>query len=312
MTTLNGQYKPFFDNLTKLDLSNFPVDEIRHSIQNIGFAGTSTIIIHPGDFVMRARKNETGVSFTNLKDISYKPSHLNNTYYRASTPKTTMFYGSIIPNKFQLGDIDRLKLTTFFETSSINYSNTLIEEQYTFGLWTVKDAFQLSLIATQDDFMAGNPNLHNLGTDKVYVTFKNIPSEVTERNRELSIFFTSEFSKTPIKAEYDYLYSALFTEYVVSKKISGVYYPSIRTEYSAFNIAVQPEIVDNCMSLVKAIECTVYKKDGIALIDNVLECKPDINGELEFKPLKNSYEHFGKEKSIKIISDLRQNNYEAL
>lgn len=309
---MNEHYKTFFDTLTKLDLSIFPIDEIRNSIKNIGFAGTSTIIIHPGDFVMRARKNENGVSFTNQKDISYKPSHLNNRYYRASTPETTMFYGSIIPHKFQLGDIDRLKLTTFSETSSINYSNRLIEEHFTFGLWTVKEPFQLSLIATQEDFMAGNPNLHNLGEDKVYVIFKDIPSDIAERNAVLSQFYTTEFSKTPIKAECDYLHSALFTEYILSKKISGVYYPSIRTEYSAFNIAVHPEIVESCMLLVKAIECKVYILDGIALIDNILECKPDINGDLLFKPLNNSNEHFGREKSLKVISDIRQNNYEIL
>jgi len=298
-------FKSSLKNLKKLNLSFYPIEEIRHLIDEIGFAGTATIIILPGDYIMRARRNVDNQSFKNTKEISYKPAHLNDNFYRASTPKTTMFYGSVIPHQFQIGDIDRLKLSTFFETSTIKVSNSLVEESFTFGLWQVIESFQVVLIATREDFMEGNPHIHNLGQDKVYVVFNNLTEEQKEKNNELSKFYTSEFLKTQIQAEYSYLHAALFTEYILSKKFSGVYYPSTRTEYGSFNIAIHPETVNSCMNLVKAIECTVYIKNGIALIDNKLECKPDSNGNLMFKPLKNSNEHFGREKSLEIIDRLR-------
>lgn len=49
---------------------------------------------------------------------SFKPQQFNNIYQRASTPNRTMFYGSIIPEELDKGDLDNERVVVTTEALS--------------------------------------------------------------------------------------------------------------------------------------------------------------------------------------------------
>lgn len=59
--------------LKKLNLSEYPENEIRRLLNEIGHIGSIVVTLHREKSVMRARPNYNGERFHNKADFSFKP-----------------------------------------------------------------------------------------------------------------------------------------------------------------------------------------------------------------------------------------------
>src|SRR5258706_13939168 len=95
------EYKRAIEEIKRLDLSNYPDEEIKSSIGKFEKFGIIKMTLHAGKSLLRARPNEPSKIFSKRNELSYKPSEYNKTYQRASTPSQTMFYTGIIPENIK-------------------------------------------------------------------------------------------------------------------------------------------------------------------------------------------------------------------
>ena len=66
---------------------------------------------------------------------------------------------------------------------------------------------------------------------------------------------------------YDYLISAIFSEFVSNTELDGILYPGVRVDGKGFNIAIKPSAVDK-LSLRVAGECSIYKLKYHTVVGN--------------------------------------------
>jgi hypothetical protein len=121
------------------------------------------------------------------------------------------------------------------------------------------------------------------------------------RNKSVLItdYLASEFAKTDVDPDYKYMISAIFSEIVVSKKMAGVYFPSVRADAQGYNVAISPTYADRALRLVAAGECTIYKKGDHTIVDNETSCIiEDETKSFTFLPVDPQY-HVGKENILK-------------
>lgn len=292
------------DKLKDLNLSEYPVDEIKKLLSDFGRVGVIVMTLHKGKTIMRARPNEPNETFKIISELSFKPSKFNKTYQRASTPLTTMFYGCVVPENIEKGELDNARVTAVFEASKL-YRKGIEngEEKITFSRWTVTNDIPLIAIVYNQDFVKSSSH-----TNELYLAYQsflqqNNPSDVLKSNA-ITEFLASEFAKSETPNDFDYLISALYTELVVQKGFAGVYYPSVRAEGKGFNVAIHPDFVERCMTPIVAGECALYKKGKHIVLDNDTITEIDLGQtEITFEPITDPTRHSGREICYKILNN---------
>lgn len=292
------------DKLRALKLSEYPVDEIKKLLSDFGKVGVIVMTLHKGKTIMRARPNEPNETFKTISELSFKPSGFNKTYQRASTPLTTMFYGCVVPENIEKGELDNARVTAVFEASKL-YRKGIEngEEKITFSRWTVTNDIPLIAIVYNQDFVKSSSH-----TNELYLAYQsflqqNNPSDVLKSNA-ITEFLASEFAKSETPNDFDYLISALYSELVVQKGFAGVYYPSVRAEGKGFNVAIHPDFVESCMIPIVAGECSLYKKEKHIVLDNDTITEIDSGQtEIKFEPITDSTRHSGREICYKILNN---------
>jgi hypothetical protein len=99
----------------------------------------------------------------------------------------------------------------------------------------------------------------------------------------------------------------------------GLIYPSTKMEGSGLNIVLKPEIVDNCLELKRAGECTIYRKNGIDVSHDRITSLINSDGSFDFDREGDGRGHIGSLKKLgaktyyQFLSDeLSKNNYAAI
>ena len=292
------------DKLRALKLSEYPVREIKKLLSDFGRVGVIVMTLHKGKTIMRARPNEPNETFKTISELSFKPSEFNKTYQRASTPLTTMFYGCVVPENIEKGELDNARVTAVFEASKL-YRKGIEngEEKITFSRWTVINDIPLIAIVYNQDFVKLSSH-----TNELYMAYQsflqqNNPSDVLKSNA-ITEFLASEFAKSETPNDFDYLISALYSELVVQKGFAGVYYPSVRAEGKGFNVAIHPDYVESCMIPIVAGECSLYKKDKHIVLDNDTITEIDSSQtEIRFEPITDPTRHSGREICYKVLNN---------
>jgi len=123
-------------DLRGLDLSTYPIAEIENLIRQLKSFPLIITNFHTGKIIYRVRPNEGHDSFSLVKDLSYKPQQYNTSYQRASSPKKTMFYGSVIPAANEQSEIDVGRVIAAAEGSKMFRKKSIVEgkEIVTFGM----------------------------------------------------------------------------------------------------------------------------------------------------------------------------------
>lgn len=297
--------------LSGLNLSEYPILRAHELIAQIGKYPLLVTTIPVDTIILRARVNCEDEVFSNKSQLSYKPAAFNQTFQRASTRNYTMFYGSIYPdgNRFEKNDYRRLiglcEVSGFHRKPLKNDG----EERITYGKWVTKKPIPLVPIIY---------NFENLPKSNFSTTLEkdfnrllsNNPKEMIEKAHLIYDFFEREFSKEETTHDYDYLFSAIYTEQIthnLGHKLAGVLYPSVRTKEqrgNGFNVAITPEFIDNkSLELEVVAECTIYKKGDMIFCDNDKEAILS-HGQDDFAltPIIDPKVHIGRDLAYKILN----------
>lgn len=258
-----------------LKLEDYPVDEIKNLITEIGKIPIMRSEYHEGKIIYRARPNDNeDDDFQNISDLSYKPEECNKSYQRASTPNKTMFYGALIPedSRENLDDniikdervIGAFEVVSFLRNLKIKKGEKVIS----YGVWRVNSTIStLSVIQSNISNLKVNW-LKTIATN-FYNQLENHPN-FKEKTPIVQDFLAREFSKHVAEGEdYNYMISGLFSHKACELGVDGVLYPSVKMKGRGLNIALTPECVDSKLSLVEAIKCKVYKKCGRIILNNL-------------------------------------------
>ena len=122
-------------------------------------------------------------------------------------------------------------------------------------------------------------------------------------------FLFKEFCKTNIRDDYDYLISAVFSEVITNDfNYDGILYPSVRMggQYG-FNVAIKPNVVDNCLELDVVGESIYFKnkEKGICIVER--DGKYVLNKPITYinVPNRPNNEYILKELGINNLQDLK-------
>jgi len=259
--------KSLIDTLKGLDLTKYPKDEILSLLKQAGKIGYVVVTFHKGKSVMRARPNYNGERFEMKSDYSFKPQEYNKTYQRASTPNTTMFYATAVPENLEPGELDNMRVIGVAET--IPMLRDLTKSGYqkvSFGRWYVHEDIHLLAIVQKDKYYEESNYTRELN-DAYNQFIKTAPQDILERSLAYTTFLADEFSKEEIRGDYDYMISALFSELTTQRGLDGIFYPSVRVGGKGFNIAITPEATKK-LGLYAAGECSMYKLKDHTVVGN--------------------------------------------
>jgi hypothetical protein len=148
---------------------------------------------------MRARPNYNGERFEKKSDYSFKPQEYNKTYQRASTPNTTMFYATAVPEKLEPGELDNMRVIGVAET--IPMLRDLTKSGYqkvSFGRWYVHEDIHLLAIVQKDKYYEESNYTREL-VDAYNEFIKTTPQDILERSLAYTTFLADEFSKEDIR-----------------------------------------------------------------------------------------------------------------
>ena len=284
-----------------LKLEEYPVDKIKELILEIGEIGVIKNTLHEGKVVYRARPNKEDKIFTKVSELSFLPAVKNSTYKRASTPNNTMFYGTILPEIVNAGELNENRIVGLFECIPFLRNSDLNGEQkITFGKWVVTKDIHLIAIVQHSDFRNKSEYIKEM--NEGFEEFIAKYPDKQERTLIILGYLASEFAKKETDHDYDYLISALFTERMIEKSLAGVLYPSVRTGGDGFNVAIHPDSVKSCMILTAVGECTVYKKGKKTIVDNeTLAYLKEGEDIFKLERVHSNY-YIGREKALQEIN----------
>lgn len=255
------------EQLKNLDLTTYPKDEILSLFKQVGKIGHVVVTFHRGKSVMRARPNYNGERFEKKSDYSFKPQQSNKTYQRASTPNQTMFYATAIPETLQPGELDNMRVIGVAETIPMLRDKTKSGYQkVSFGRWYVHEDIHLLAIVQKDKYADESSYTKELA-DAYKQFIAGTPPDVLERSLAFTTFLADEFSKEEIRGDYDYMFSALFSELATQRGFDGIFYPSVRVGGKGFNVAITPEATKK-LGLYVAGECSIYKLKDHTVVGN--------------------------------------------
>jgi len=259
------------DVLKGLDLSKYPYYKIVTQIANAGMIKHLKIGLHPGKSIFRARLNENDEHFFSKSQLTYKPQQFNKTYQRASTPNMTMFYGSVLPEEIEKGELNAVRVVPTFEAIPwLRDKMTKGKKTITYTKWVVTQDIELIAILQHGNFYDKNSFTRKRMND--FSSFLNQNPERKDETIAFTTFMAGEFAKeVDSSKDYDYLFSAAFTESVVKKGYDGVLYPSVRLDGAGFNVALTPQAADMKIQLAVVMECSAYKLYNNTVLDNELQ-----------------------------------------
>lgn len=274
------------EQLKQLNLSEYPIAEIDRLLTSFGKIAIMTTDFHspinnqvPISIERVVNNTKEEPEFSTVARISFKPSEYNNSYLRASTPKNTMFYGSIISAEdFDKDQIKFARIVGASEVSSLMRNSDIIEgwSRITIGKWEVIDKLSLATII-DPKLNYDQPYLNKL--KETYLSILNeIPIEIKENTLKCLEFLSGEFSKYVSNGNnHEYLISSKFTEiYTKSSNYDGVIYPSVQSKGYGLCVAIHPRAM-NKLKLTYVLQSRITKsisEDGENLykIENEKNC----------------------------------------
>lgn len=256
------------NQLQQLDFRLYPLTEIDRLLSSLGKIGFMITDYHEKqkngheiEFERAVNNTKEEPEFNSVSRISFKPAEYNSNYLRASTPKNTMFYGSVLSEKDY--DPEKLKYNRIIgssEISSLIRNSDVIEgwSRITFGKWSVTE--KISLVTIIDPTIEyKHPYLNKLRDD--YLEFlQQMPKDVQENTIKCLKFLSSEFSKYVSSGNnHEYLISSKFTELLTNNSANdGVVYPSVQSHGYGLCVAIHPKAI-NKLQLKKVLQCRLTK-----------------------------------------------------
>lgn len=251
--------------LERIDLNDPNSDEeITFLLQNKVNIPFVHVKIPRGLPIFRARKNENGKEFTTKDEISYNKFSNIIELGRANKKGQSIFYASHNDD------------TSLFETSSIvKYGLDIEKEIITCGRWIVNESFLLVTLLPKVNELAN----HGSMLHKYSKLIRKSPYFMDRSGKKHLDFFSNQFSRQTNGNVNLYKISSAYYNHCLEfspRKIYGMLFPSVESEYTDLNLALTPEAVDKFLTLDKVIkyEITVKGEKGTILPIRI----GDVNG----------------------------------
>lgn len=279
------------EQLQALNLTEYPIAELDRLLTNLGKVGI--MITDYNEAGENSKEIERAVNntkeepeFNTVSRISFKPAEYNTNYLRASTPKNTMFYGSVISDdNLDAAEIRNARIVGAAEVSSLMRNSDVIEgwSRITFGKWKVIEKISLATII--DPTKEYEQAYLNKLVAKYWEVLNQMPQDVKENTLKVLKFLSSEFSKKVSNGNnHEYLISSKFTEiFTKTSGYDGVIYPSVQSEGYGLCVAIHPSSM-NKLRITKVLQSKISKsilEDGENhfLIENEKNCNVEAGAE---------------------------------
>jgi hypothetical protein len=238
--------KEFVEELKKSDLTKVAYEKITEAIicNKISFPYT-TAIIRKGNVIERGRINNHGEVFNSEFEISYRTDRGNiSEFGRGNRPYQSRFYGAMISEEIKF---IRIVLFSELVDQFREFPDTDFETSMTIGRWYVKEDFEVADVCFSEKYL----NVNELKNRYKFWVEKIKDADLQKEDfKNLIIFFSNEFAKTQIKNHFDYKLSCLYTDIAIhANGLNGVFYPSVKTNYKANNIVLEPTSVEKYLDL---------------------------------------------------------------
>lgn len=256
--TINPTYKKVRRrtlSLQKINLSLFTDDEIIELLHDsFSFQIDSFLQVSTDKSIYRARVNEDKTKkliyepFDNKNQITYLRN--SDKYGRCNTIGDSVFYGS-----------DGLEVAVC-ESCNGFLSQKSPTVYLTIGEWKLKKNIEVSIICHSKRARNKSGDLFI-----AYQSLLNLKKRTATNRSEIRIwkkvnsFLSNEFSKKVESHEnFKYKITAIFTNRLLkSRKVSGVWYPSVGYRFHGHNVAFGIDLIDNgsiVLESVNHVECT--------------------------------------------------------
>lgn len=244
--------------LNSLDLSTISVSELKNKINDyfpiINYGEVKWDSRYHLFRVRRNLKNQFDKPFVSLKKIGLRPAE-GTPFGRANNENQAVFYGS------NEGD-----LALFESCQNLQDYQRFEPQNFTMGIWKVKDNRKLRLVPIIDSELAqkNRPDIQKISQLSERLISDQISSKkIIKGSKMISKFFAEQFAKSEIKSPHDYKISSFFSDYIKKAndlsriKFDGILYPSVAHKYRAENVALFPESLDK-LEFVKCLSITCY------------------------------------------------------
>ncbi len=261
---MHAKTNHIIEKLQSINLSTYPIDEVKYLLKGICSYATIQTKIDKGKLITRARLNNYGEYFREKYQLSYKPQNLNTNYQRASTPNNTMFYGSIDAINNNVSFNDTARIIASLETSTILNNENIVngKECITFGIWELINDIEMLAIYNFDDAINNSDIAKEMHIEYLkYISKFDKETQIISTN--INNFIAKEFTKKVTNNDYEYIISSIYSEQVLmtfDKKINGIIYPSVKTDYHGYNVAITPDCVDKNLKLIGIVESNIIKE----------------------------------------------------
>ncbi|WP_319229526.1 hypothetical protein [Draconibacterium orientale] len=272
-------HKDILGKLQALDLTQIPNKEIKELLTilfQFGIPIITTDYNYPKIIERAVNNTEEETEFNSKSRISFKPAAYNTTYQRASTPETTMFYASVIPEgELSTSEIEYSRIIGAWETVDVLRENSDGERLITFGQWQIQE--QVSVMTIFDPNLDYQVKYINEVRD--FYNKQRLPEDLNQIRNDVLGYLAFEFSKVVSKGNnHDYMISAILTELATANGADGVLYPSVQGNGAGLCVSLHPRIM-NKLKLVKVLQCKLTKKGNEAKLLNIKHCEVKDNSE---------------------------------
>jgi len=256
--------------LKSFDLESTDENLIFKKIQELVFIPFPTAMLQNTFYVDRIRLNQGDKLYSSEEQISYRRDETNiEKYGRANLMKQSLFYGA-----FESENIRHPRFVNLIETSEIfreiaKHEDLDVKFYATLGRWELKKNTEVLEVIFSEDFLKSEENKRAF--DYHYKNLKRDLPDFEERFKLILEFFTSEFSKKTIKSHHDYKLSSMYFNLSLnsSPNIGGVKYPSVKSDYLGYNLALLPEFLDENFELANVSLLEIDKKGKNTVVDIV-------------------------------------------
>ncbi len=258
----SGTLNTIISELRNCDLSRVTYQKVFFTLlTKFKLIPVTSALLKAGHHVERARINESNQIFYSEKDISYRTDFKNITKFgRANFPGQSLFYGAI---KSQ--HIEHPRIINLLETSEILRSadkTTDTEFTITVGKWRILQDIEVMENVFSKHTILTMPQVK----DSYEHHLNNAKADMPDRIEDVKFvleFFSDEFAKKEIKTNDDYKISVAYTELAINYRgLAGVTYPSVRTDYQGFNVALTIPVVEQFLQLEVVAMCICNSRAG--------------------------------------------------
>lgn len=264
------ELQTLLQKLKGMDLSKVPYNEIISIVNTAMVLPVLLTEIREGNYIERIRINKKDQIFTSKKELSYRTDPENiNTFGRANSPGSAMFYGAVISSPIQLPRIVALAETEELLRSK-DKGRVDKDIIMTVSRWQITKNMRLAEIVFKKDRIKSTPEIEKAYLFHLKAFREQMAEDEVQKLISILEFYSEEFAKSDIITDTDYKISAAYAESAFKNDmVQGIIYPSVRTEYEGSNVALLPATVDDHLQFEEAFIVHVQIRGKKVFLDNL-------------------------------------------